>query len=94
MGVDIQKVDCGAYGSQLRSCAVDFGVCAAGGILAGPPAGAFLIGLCGLSLMGCVDAADAAYPGCATANGATIVNDIKGQWLGFAETTCIPEEEN
>lgn len=52
----------------MLNCWIGFNGCALTAAMAGPYWGV-IVGLCGIQLMTCVNAMDAAYPGCVPNNG-------------------------
>jgi hypothetical protein len=62
--VERPNIDCRAYKAQIDGCAFGFAACVTSSMISGP-AMMVGIGLCGLTLMVCVDLADAANPACA-----------------------------
>lgn len=66
------NVDCRGYLAAQDNCAFNFGLCVAAACLTGPLMGV-MTGLCGLGLMGCIDANDKANPACAAMYGINIL---------------------
>ncbi|MES2381120.1 MAG: hypothetical protein V4538_08770 [Bacteroidota bacterium] len=66
------NIDCRGYLAAQDNCAYNFGLCLAAACLTGPLMGV-MTGLCGLAVMGCVDANDKANPACAAMYGINIL---------------------
>ncbi|MCO6495792.1 MAG: hypothetical protein J5I91_08960 [Bacteroidetes bacterium] len=86
--VDMQNINCNAYNAGIKSCGAGFVACAVSAAFTGPAWG-FFLGLCGVQLMYCVDAMDAAYPGCVPKGDNPIFTNLKELWSPKVTYNCI-----
>lgn len=76
--------NCNAYRAGINNCAYGFATCLLGAAFTGPAAG-LMASACGISLLFCVNAMDAAYPDCVP----TGSSSIKQLWSPKINNNCM-----